>query len=205
MAQIRRPNGDSNSIQLDVNKRWILVFGVALVLLALGLGEEAARESLRYQRDSISNGQLWRFFTGHFVHLGWPHIWLNLTGWILISWVFGRDYRFGEWTFVYALGVLVLGAGFWWLNPQLEWYVGLSGLLHTGIVAGLFAWAFTGDRVAMLALAVVGAKLLWEQTAGPIPMTEEAAGGPVVVDAHLYGAIGGLIGAIAVFTRRKTV
>ena len=205
MAQITRPKGGSDSQQLELNKRWIFVFGVAVLLLGLGFGEDSARETLRYQRDRVESGEVWRFLSGHFVHLGWSHIGLNLSGWILIAWVFGRDYRFGEWMFLYGLGVLVLGAGFWWLNPQLEWYVGLSGLLHTGIVAGLVAWAITGDRVALAGLAVVGAKLAWEQFVGAMPMTEEAAGGPVVVDAHLYGAIAGLIGAVAVIARRKPV
>jgi membrane associated rhomboid family serine protease len=40
---------------------------------------------------------------------------------------------------------------------------------------------------------LVCGKLLWEQAVGPLPGSAEVAGGKVIVDAHLYGAIGGLV------------
>ena len=205
MAQIRRSLGPSSSNRQDWYKRAAWVFGVGLLILGLAFAEQEGRELFRYQRDSIENGQWWRLVTGHFVHLGWSHVFLNLTGWILISMVFGADYSSRQWLVIYFASMLIMGLGFWWLDPQLRWYVGLSGLLHGGIVAGLLAWSVQGDRLAWLALGVVIAKLLWEQMVGPVPMTEEAAGGPVVVNAHLYGSIGGLLGALAVRPWRKVV
>ncbi len=205
MAQIRRSFTPSSSNRQDLYKRGVWVFGVACGILILALGEQEAREAFRYQRDSIVSGEWWRLLTGHLVHLGWSHVFLNLTGWVLIALVFGADYRSRHWLLIYAMSALVMAAGFWWLDPQLEWYVGLSGLLHGGIVAGLLAWAVQGDRIAWLALGVVVAKLVWEQVVGPVPMTEEAAGGPVVVNAHLYGALGGLLGGLTVRPWRKVV
>ena len=49
--------------------------------------------------------------------------------------------------------------------------------------------------------AAVVAKLAYEQLVGPLPGSEAAAGGAVVVNAHLYGAIGGALSA-CVFWRR---
>jgi hypothetical protein len=57
---------------------------------------------------------------------------------------------------------------------------------------------------AVLALGVA-AKLGFEQIQGPIPFTQASAGGPVIVAAHLYGAIGGALAAIAFgFVRRRS-
>ena len=44
----------------------------------------------------------------------------------------------------------------------------------------------------ILAVFLVG-KLVYEQVIGVMPYSAKSAGGPVVVDAHLYGAIGALI------------
>ena len=194
------------NINAQIIKRLIPVLGVALLLIGLGWGEEAARELLRYQRDKILDGEWWRLISGHLVHLGWSHLWLNLLGWVLIAWLFGPDYRWKQWLWIAGAGILTIGAGFLILDPQLEWYVGLSGLLHTAMIAGVLAWVKEGDRIAVVALLILVAKLVWEQVAGPVPMTAEAAGGPVVVNAHLYGAIGGAVSAIIIlFHKRKEV
>ena len=43
--------------------------------------------------------------------------------------------------------------------------------------------------------ALVIGKLIYEQLFGPLPGSESTSGGSVVVNAHLYGAIGGAIAA----------
>ena len=82
------------------------------------------------------------------------------------------------------------------LEPQLEWYVGLSGVLHGALAAGAIGWWRHESKPLALALtAVLVGKLAWEQWQGALPLSGDM---PVVVDAHLYGAIGGaLAGACA--------
>ena len=48
---------------------------------------------------------------------------------------------------------------------------------------------------------IVAGKLAWEQFAGPLPGSESGSGGPVIVDAHLYGAVGGLLAAVLIRVR----
>ena len=58
------------------------------------------------------------------------------------------------------------------------------------------------DRAeSIVILALIFGKIAYEQFAGPVPGSEFASGGPVVVDAHLYGAIGGLAGGILLWRR----
>jgi hypothetical protein len=47
----------------------------------------------------------------------------------------------------------------------------------------------------MVICAVVVGKLLYEQLVGPLPGSESVAGGTVIVNAHLYGAVGGGLAA----------
>jgi hypothetical protein len=89
----------------------------------------------------------------------------------------------------------VASAGFWYLSRNMLWYVGLSGVLHGLIIAGAIRGLrqLPGESAVILA-AVIG-KLTWEQLAGPLPGSESVSGGNVIVNAHLYGAIGGAIAA----------
>ena len=177
------------------------VVGVTAVLLALG--GEPLRAALAWDRAALEQGELWRLASGHLVHLGWSHLALNLAGLGLITWITGKTYGVLRWIVITAITVAAIDAGFWFLYDGLDWYVGLSGLLHGLLVAGLFAGAVRGDREAMALGALVIGKLVWEQTAGPLPGSESTSGGAVIVDAHLYGAIGGLIGALVPWRRVK--
>ena len=47
---------------------------------------------LRYDRVLFQAGQGWRLLTACLVHLGWPHLALNATGLVLMSWIFARDW-----------------------------------------------------------------------------------------------------------------
>ncbi len=172
--------------------------------ILIGLAGESGRELLRYERlPVIEGGQWWRLVSGHFVHLGWPHLWLNLAGCLLVWFLFRRDFRLPQWLLVVASSLLFIDAGFLLLNPALYWYVGLSGLLHGLFAAGMLRWLREGNWEAWVMLVVFAAKLAWEQLAGPLPFTSESAGGPVVVDAHFYGAIGGALAALGLAAIEK--
>ncbi|HZF26985.1 MAG TPA: rhombosortase [Steroidobacteraceae bacterium] len=154
---------------------------------------DAGRLLLRYQRDAIFAGEWWRLLTGHLVHLGWAHLALNLMGLALMWALFAGDYAPRQWLIILAGSVVAIDVGFLVFNPDLAWYVGLSGVLHGVMLAGTIAhWRRREPDAWLLALFLV-AKLVYEQTLGVMPFSAKSAGGPVVVDAHLYGAIGALV------------
>ncbi|MEM9056768.1 MAG: rhombosortase [Pseudomonadota bacterium] len=185
----------------------VLLFFVA-VATAAALGGDDARLLLRYDRPALFAGDWWRLATGHVVHLGWRHLLLNLAGLAVVWAMLGDRYRAVGWVFVTALSLSVMSGCFVFFEPQLRWYVGLSGLLHSWYVAGALAMLADDDRgdrrYALVLLALVTAKLIYEQLLGPLPATAETAGGPVVVNAHLYGAVGGaLAAALTALWRRR--
>jgi rhomboid family GlyGly-CTERM serine protease len=169
---------------------------LALVAVVLQAGGAGVRETLAYQRAGIDAGQLWRLVTGHLVHLGWSHLAYNLAGLVLIGWLVGRAFDAWRWAGIVAASIIVINIGFRILNPALEWYVGMSGVLHGVLAGGVLAGVLARDREAFVLAVIIAGKLAWEQWAGPIPGSESASGGPVVVDAHLYGAVGGLLSAL---------
>ncbi len=176
--------------------------GLALVvalLLSSELGGDAARTLLRYDRIEIAAGEWWRLLSGHWVHLDLEHAALNALGAALMWALFARDYSVREWGAVLLASVICIDAGFWLLDPRLEWYVGSSGVLHGVMAAGTVAHLRRRELEGWVLLAFLVLKLAWEQFHGALPWS--GAVGPVVVNAHLYGAVGGALCALALRPR----
>jgi rhomboid family GlyGly-CTERM serine protease len=162
-----------------------------LVMLAGDMGKEA----LRYDRVWIGQGEAWRLISGHFAHLGWSHLALNSAGLLLVWFLVGGAYSLRSWLLIVGVTLATMDAGFWFLNPDLYWYVGMSGLLHGLLAAAIVTRLQNIDTETVILLLLLIAKISWEQFSGPVPGSESTSGGPVVVDAHLYGALGGVLGA----------
>jgi rhomboid family GlyGly-CTERM serine protease len=172
-----------------------------VLILASGIFElfgETARAWLQYDRAAIGDAELWRLLSGQLVHLGPGHYILNALGLMLVWLLVGANLTTSRWIVVTVVSMLGVGAGLWLFNPGLERYVGMSGFLHGILMGGVLLGLKTMPREAVLIAVVVGGKIAYEQLIGPMPGSEKSAGGPVVVDAHLYGALAGL-GTAAVF------
>ena len=173
-----------------------LVGLLAVPSVLFELGGEGVRLALRYERAAILQGDYLRLLTGHFVHLGSAHLLLNLAGLTLIGVLFWRDYSVRQWLIVLLASLFAIDLGFVLFEPQLAWYVGLSGLLHGALAAGSVGWWRHESRPMAIALsALLIIKLAWEQWHGALPLSGDM---PVIVDAHLYGAVGGLVAAVAI-------
>lgn len=170
----------------------------AALVLALAAVGEPARLGLRFEPAAIRDGDLWRLFTGHLVHLGWTHAMMNLAALLLAARVLGPALDAWGWAATTLLVLVAVDGGLWRAAPHVTWYVGLSGLLHGWIVAGVLVLARRGRPLMLVLLLAVAAKIAWEQLYGPTPASTALAGGAVIVHAHLWGGLGGLAaGALA--------
>ena len=176
----------------------VVVSVTSIVLQAVGLDT-----ALRYSREGVNQGALWLLLTGNLVHLGWSHLWLNLAGLLMVWWFFDTEFSLVEWLWVLLVSGLFVTVGLYLLDPYLIWYVGLSGLLHGLFIAGGIRLLGRDTRFAILLLLLFAAKLAWEQLIGSLPGTSDMAGGPVVVNAHLYGAVGGAVAVLLLLVRER--
>lgn len=167
---------------------WLLGL-LLLTLVLLSLLGESGRLALRYEREAVLQGEYWRLITGHLVHGTTLHLILNGAGLVLVAALFPRAYSWRAWLLIALFSMAAIDIGFVFYEPQLHWYVGLSGVLHGALAAGALAWWRHESRPLALVLSLVFlAKLAWEQWHGALPLAGDL---PVVVDAHLYGALGG--------------
>jgi rhomboid family GlyGly-CTERM serine protease len=177
---------------------------LAALLLPEWLGGTELRAAWRYERAAIEAGAIWRGVNGQFVHLDGGHALANAAGAILIWALVGPAFRVPGWTLALLASVLGTAAGLWWFAPDVAWYVGGSGFLHGLLAAGAVRQAWGGDPLARIVVAVLCVKLGWEQWVGPPGAGDAAATPPVVVAAHLYGAVSGaLVGALAAMSVRR--
>jgi len=195
--------------QADKDHRPILelrawcVTGIAVSVAALlALTDDWGRELFRYDRLEIASGELWRLVSGHFVHLGWSHFALNAAGLILVGYLVGTRFAAFEWLLIWFLVIVGIDLGFWILEPQLAWYVGLSGVLHGLLAAGIAGSIRNGQLDSWIIVGLLGGNLIYEQLVGPLPGSESASGGEVVVAAHLYGAIAGALAGAGLSFRK---
>jgi rhomboid family GlyGly-CTERM serine protease len=183
-------------------RRWSVVLLIAACCVALALGGEPARAWARYDRIGLENGELWRLLTGHLVHLGFGHLWPNLLALVVIGSLFEDVLSPLEWLAAAIGAALAIDLGLFALDSEVDWYVGLSGVLHGFVACGALLMLRQRQLIGGALAIGLGAKLAWEHWAGPVPFTAASVGGPVIVAAHLYGASAGALAALAFGFRR---
>lgn len=184
-------------------RAWFLPGGIALLLVALHVAGPQAAAALRYERGAIEAGEAWRLATAHLVHYDWPHLGWNLVGVALVWLLFSREFTLRDWLVVLVASTVAIDAGFLLFEPQLDWYVGFSGVLHGCMAAGLVAWLkHERDLLTVVVAALFAVKLAWEHAVGPVPFTAGTLTLPVIHEAHTYGAVGGALAALWLLRRR---
>lgn len=175
-----------------LRQHWPLLVLLVPCLLLAAAGEPA-RMLLRYDRAAIEHGELWRLFTGNFVHLGLGHLLEDMAGLVLL-WLLFEDVLPGWRTpAVVCVGSLAVGLGLLIGDRQVDWYVGISGALDTLWAAGALTLMRQRDRFGWMLAGVLLVKLVYEQCFGALPFSSVSSGGLVIVDAHLYGALAGAL------------
>ena len=167
-----------------------------LVLLAVCVSVSACLQVFQqyfiYWRFSFF-AEPWRWWTGHWVHVGWIHFVLNILAFICLPFIFPAIKR----NFLILLFLFLppcISFGFYYLYPDIQAYAGLSGVLHGLYIACALACVqFKKERkFSLLVLFLILIKIIWENTFGSL-QTAALIGSPVLVEAHLLGVITGTL------------
>lgn len=176
----------------------------ALILVLFGAAAGVVDPWLEYQRSALEQGQWWRLWSAHWVHANLAHALLNVSGFVLCCLVFSDLYRRHTLLLWWLLTPPLLSAALW-IGDGLEGpYVGLSGVLHSWLLWALVVGLPGHPRLHGVLLLALGGRLLWEQLPGYDSGYLSAwVPGSVYVNAHLYGAVLGLVGGLASLVWRR--
>ena len=173
----------------------------ALALLCFFYAEQTNQVFI-YQYSLIQQGQIWRLITGHILHTNGYHLTLNLAVLWMLWGIHGHYYSFNKILVLFLISGITCSAGLFYFSPTITQYVGLSGVLHGLFVFGAVMDIYRKDTITgkaphrlsgLLMLLAVTFKLIHEQWFGASQQVSQLIAANVAIDAHLWGAIGGLI------------
>lgn len=185
---------------LKQNYHWLIIL---LVLIGLRFLSESFQLSLQYQRDAVLAGEVYRLLTGHFVHTNIAHTLFNLLGLVLLGLLSRQALSMKDWWVTICLSSLLISIGFLFVMPELQWYRGLSGILHALALMVILKSKQLASVIRSLLVAMLIVKLVMEQLQLNLWQSEVLIGSPVIVNAHLYGFIGGMISYIGLQATRS--
>lgn len=167
---------------------WLILFIVSFLLQAFD-----QYDNWRFNRGLVEQGHVWLLFSGHIMHLNWSHWALNMAGLGIVAFFFSPHASLKQWLAVIVVSACVINMGIWFFLPGLGSYVGLSGILHGLFLYGALREIRFYPVSGYVLMTVLIAKLLWEFFHGALPGSEQMTGGRVLTEAHLLGAIGGIL------------
>jgi rhomboid family GlyGly-CTERM serine protease len=183
--------------------------GLYAVVAAVLAAEVLLPVELFEYRRALATSEPWRLFTGHFVHLSFVHALLNVVALLLLDRLFADRLRPREFFAMLGVTPVLVSLVFWVALPELQWYRGLSGVLHAVYFAGCLTWiAASAGRARWLPVAAVigGAlKVLIEQPWDASFPVHEVLQIAVVPQAHLIGAIVGTAAGLVLRQRQQQV
>lgn len=172
---------------------WVFCLAMGLYLGEILGANDFITSILNYQRDLISQGELWRLLSGNLLHTNFNHLLLNLAAVILLWALHGRFYQQSRYLQLVTAIALISNISLFYFSPHMQQYVGLSGVLHGLLLWGACQDIRYKDKTGYLLLLALTAKIIYEQIFGASPNMAVLINANVAIDAHLWGAIAGTI------------
>ena len=172
----------------------LFLFLPVLVMMFMGLIPECAR-FLEYNRELIFHGELWRLWTGHFIHWTAEHLFWDLMAFVILGYLLWKESRavyywilLGTPTLISLVMILV--------ENELTLYRGISGVDSALFFALALLYVTTKDlglRYLGSAMFVCGgSKLLYEIFLSKALFVSSESF-TVIHSAHWSGALLGLL------------
>lgn len=177
---------------------------IALLAIVFNILNDVLIGALGYNANLINNGELWRLITGHLLHTNTAHLLLNLAGLVLLWSLHGQYYNVKSYLAIFISCSLLTSIMLYFFSPDLVKYVGLSGVLHSVFVIGAVKDIQHNMKSGYLLLIGVAAKITHEQVYGADSEISSLIAADVAIDAHLFGAVSGIVYLAILFLIRKS-
>ncbi len=160
---------------------------LTLIILAIVIGLIAPEPSALFDLLVLDREQPrpWPWLTAHLLHTDIIHLGWNVFAFGCLGVLGERESRT---RFATALAAGIVGVNIWfaWINDDLRFYCGLSGMLNTVLLVTLYALrGRIAPRWLFAAAVLVALKLGWEWHTGIALLTHSRW--PSAVGAHIAG------------------
>jgi len=169
---------------------------ILLIALFASFFDKQISNNFIYDYNLIQQGEYWRLITGHLLHTNTAHLLLNGAAIILLWALHGQYYSIKSYFLIFIFSALVTSFGLYNFSPELVRYVGLSGVLHGIFILGACLDIKSNDKTGYLLLLGITVKIIHEQVFGASTDVAKLIDANVAIDAHLWGAISGLLACI---------
>lgn len=147
---------------------------------------------LIYDRAAILSGEIWRMFTGHWVHFSTSHLVYDLLALGVAGWIV-ESQKLPHFGWLCLLAPWLISAVLLLCEPQMKYFGGLSALATTAIVyLALFGLQDTAPWrwVCLAALLGIAGKILFETVTGRMVFVN-TGNIPIAVSvaSHITGAL----------------
>lgn len=170
----------------------LLGLGLVISLLFMLQNYWAA---LEFDRQQILSGEVWRLWTGHFVHTNTSHLTLNIAAATLCYFAFFSKIKINELIFLSFIFSTLIGLALIFTCPGINWYNGLSGLLHAYVAFFCVRFAREENRVFWLGFLAVWMKVLLETIRAHFGHEYLRGSMVVITEAHFLGVFFGSVTA----------
>lgn len=186
-------------------KPWWLSISVLTTIAILNYLPDDLAQQLKLVHEPIRQGQWWRLYSCHLLHLSFNHCLLNFAGYFFLHFSFRKEISISKELTSLVICASGVGIGLYCFNPEMYSYVGLSGVIYGLMTSYLLIGFLSSPGFSLTILGYLIYKFFFEVIQGSgSSEVEHFIGGKVATDSHLYGAISGLIpGFYFLYQERK--
>lgn len=183
-------------------KQWYAAIFFAVLIIFLAAFHTFFNPLLQYDHLMFSKHQYWRVITAHFVHLNVYHALMNLAAAALILSMFSEFITALWWACLTLVLSLCVSLGLYFFDNNIHYYVGFSGVLYGLWVCGALICLRYIPFISV-AICCVLTYTVWQQQAENFDAGYLTGwiNGQVIVNAHLYGFIAGIVCALLYWLR----
>jgi rhomboid family GlyGly-CTERM serine protease len=154
--------------------------------------EPQSSDYLAFDRLQIQQFEWWRLISGNLLHTNINHLLLNLSAVFLLWALHGQYFNLKQYTLMFVILCFTTTLMIYIFTPNLQWYVGLSGVLHGVFLIGAYFDIKQGLKTGWWLLIGVILKVSHEQYFGASQEIADLINASVAIDAHLFGSLSGL-------------
>lgn len=186
---------------LHTNETYLKIALIILCFITL-LVFQNFQEHLIFAHNKITSGEIWRLWSGQFVHTNYIHLTMNIVGFITLLILYSEELFKPKLIIQIFYISTCIGLWLYFFSPEVRWYLGLSGIIYgLFVVASLQAIIQKDALLGYPLFIAITVKITWENVDNSINNTSASLiNSPIATDAHLYGYIAALTLTIITIT-----